>query len=141
MYQMKWLEGTYNHDQKSIAQSIAQRYPHARYNEVLPVINGSTTTLHLAMVDLRDKANWWPRKDTMFPTQTHLEPRTTQLLKNFYHKSLLPDVRLVEGIFPLGMKEVVHLTVALQFMNDRFGGMFKVVHGIARYGCVPLRGS
>jgi hypothetical protein len=116
---------------------VTKHYPEATWNQVLPVINVSSTTIGLEMVDIRDPANWWDRTSlgTTFPEdQEYMRPRTEQIIKNFRHMSLLSDMRLVEGIFPLGVKESVHLTVVLQFMNDRLGGMWKAIYSIARYG-------
>lgn len=134
MYHIKFLEATFNHDRKSVTEPIREQYPNARVNEILPIINACSTTLQLDMVELTKKENWWPREDTVFPTQGHLKPRMTQLVKNFHHKSFQQEVRLLEGIFPLGMKEVVHLTVVLQFISDGFSGMYKAIYSIARYG-------
>ncbi|KAF6757054.1 hypothetical protein DFP72DRAFT_891652 [Ephemerocybe angulata] len=146
-FHVAFLECLYN--EQALLQDYHGECPGLEFHQVLPVLNRQSAALSITFEPLvasklsdgtnseEDTRLSWNRKQVQF-TQSYLEPRFVGMVDNCrYRKKDISYTRLVEGVFPLGDRLAVFLTVELERVDQKW----EAVHSIARYGqLIPKHG-
>lgn len=133
----------YNTSRHIVERDAADLYPNVPLNHILPVFAPMAVRKHRTELKLlvrqdepaifsgEQREEWWERHEDVKLMQRWLMPRMSQLVEGYRNANGMGSVRLVEGMFYLGSRCLIYLTVRLDLSEL---GVYEPGYCVARFG-------